>query len=415
VKYSKLVPTDSFIGQYMEYMSVIETPYVYDFWCALWAIGTGVGREVFVDRPNAPVYLNWYVILAAESGTTRKSTAVRSIRNVFGEHTGGPESDCKYHIITGNTSPISLELALHERSRRTGTADAIIVVSELTRILGKEGYMTTMPGLLADLYDCDSHLSPGTQKHGEITLNKVFVSFLSASTPAWLVTAINPAVIEGGFTSRVIFVVEDARKKSIAWPEVRSSDSLESIRGKFHDTITQHKEPIRISTGGLKRFTHWYRSRTSHGDPFLSSFEAREDDHVLRCAACLAINDGTWEIQSGHIGTACKVITESKTRARSLFGGDFSTRARIGAAVARVREILIDAGGDGIKHSDLQRRIVRRLDIIELRLLIRVLHESGMIQIFKVGRGTFYRATRAIESLGVVSRVLSRLNLPSEH
>jgi hypothetical protein len=38
-----------------------------------------------------------------------------------------------------------------------------------------------------------------------------------------------------------------------------------------------------------------------------------------------------------------------------------------------------------------------------------------MIQIFKVGRGTFYRATRAIESLGVVSRVLSRLNLPSEH
>jgi hypothetical protein len=68
------------------------------------------------------VYLIWYIILAAEGGTTRKSTAVRSIRNIFGEHTGGPESDCKYHIITGNTSPISLELALNERSRRTGTA-----------------------------------------------------------------------------------------------------------------------------------------------------------------------------------------------------------------------------------------------------------------------------------------------------
>ena len=100
MNYKKLVPKDSFIGQYMEYMSVVETAESYDFWCALWAIGVGCGRTVFVDRPNSPVFLNWYIILAAESGTTRKSTAINSIRKIVNE---------THPIITGKTSPENLD------------------------------------------------------------------------------------------------------------------------------------------------------------------------------------------------------------------------------------------------------------------------------------------------------------------
>jgi len=63
-------------------MEYVETAQAYDFWCALWAIGVGVTRDVYVDRPNAAVYLNWYIILAADSGITRKSTAINSISNL---------------------------------------------------------------------------------------------------------------------------------------------------------------------------------------------------------------------------------------------------------------------------------------------------------------------------------------------
>jgi hypothetical protein len=34
-----------------------------------------------------------------------------------------------------------------------------------------------------------------------------------------------------------------------------------------------------------------------------------------------------------------------------------------------------------------------------------------MIQIFEVGRGKFYRATRGIEKFGITSEVLDRLSL----
>jgi hypothetical protein len=387
----------------MKYMSVVETASSYDFWCAMWAIGVGCGRDVFVDRPNSPVRLNWYIILAAESGTTRKSTAINSISRVVSDI-------CP--LLAGRTSSESLELFLHQRTLDTGRAEAHFAVSELVTVLGKEGYLTGMPGLLTDLYDCvELRTSPGTLKHGEITQRNVYVSFLSASTPAWLVTAINPSVIEGGFTSRVIFVVDDARKRSIAWPEERGSGSRDSLEQRFKETCTSARDNggIAISTGGLKAFRKWYNNRRQHSDPFMSSFEAREDDHVLRAAACLCINDGILELQAGHIRKAIKIVDDAKFRANSLFGGDFSQKARLTGAIEQTREILIGVGADGIKHSDLYRKIQRHVDAKELTLLMDIMHECGMVQKFKMKRGMMYRATQSIEKFGVTSEVLSKL------
>jgi|TARA_R110000751_G_scaffold37010_4_gene89950 hypothetical protein len=406
MNYKKLVPKSSFIGQYMEYMSVVETAEAYDFWCALWAIGVGCGRDVYVDRPNSPVFLNWYIILAAEAGVTRKSTAISSIRSLVSGHG---------KILAGRTSPESLELLLHESSRKDGDARADFAVSELVTVLGKEGYLAGMPGLLTDLYDCPKERrSPGTLKSGEIIQHNVYVTFLSASTPSWLVTAINPSVIEGGFTSRVMFIVDDERKRAIAWPELREEGARERLLQGYESTINAGRSllsGISISVGGLGTLRKWYNNRATHNDPFLSSFEAREDDHVLRLAACLSINDGILELQSKHIKTAIKIISSVKLKSNRLFGGDFSATAKLTGAIGRIRTILIEAGADGIKHSDLQRRVVRHVDAKELRLLMNIMHECNMISIFKMKRGEMYRATQAIEKFGVTSEVLSKMNL----
>ena len=408
MNFKKLIPIDSFIGQYLEYMSYVETAESYDFWCALWALGTGVGRDVYVDRPNSPVYCNWYIILAAESGTTRKSTAIQSISRIV-DHTST--------LIAGKVSPAGLELYLHDATKETGNATASFAVSELVTILGREGYMATMPGLLTDLYDCPTErISPGTisQTDGVVQRN-VYVTFLSASTPAWLVTAINPSVIEGGFTSRVIFVVDEHRKKSIAWPKERDANGIKYVNELYESTIQLAKEvgPIQITKPARAKFTRWYNNRATHTDPFMSSFEAREDDHVLRVAACLAINDGILELQGPHIAKGISIISDAKRRAGGLFGGNFSQRARVAGAIARVREILIECGTDGIKHSTLQRRVVRQVDAKELRLLISVMHECSMIQIFDMPKGgKLYRATRSIEKFGVATEVLGKLNFP---
>ena len=383
-------------------MSNIETPEAYDFWCAMWALGVRVGRGMHINRPHSPVFCNWYIILAAESGTTRKSTAVNSVSEMIRDH---------HKLLVGKTTPQALELLLHEETRDNGKAVASFAASELVTILGKESYMSTMPGLLTDLYECPAYRSsPGTLKFGEITQRDLYVNLLSAYTPSWLITAINPSVIEGGFTSRVMFVIENKRKKLIAWPKPRLEEDRINLIESFKK-LNEYGKPIEISDKGLKRYTNWYNNREEYGDSFMSSFSAREDDHVLRAACCLCINDGILEIQTRHITHAIQLIETVRDGGYGLFGGTFSENARISDAVTKVREVLMEAGSDGLKHSDLHKRVQNRMDSKELKVLVKVLHESGMIQVFELSRGgRVYRATKLIEKFGVVSEVLNKLN-----
>src|SRR5258708_5404574 len=103
ISYSKLVPADSFLGQYMEHMQEQETPQAYDFFCGLWLMSLAM-RGCVVNRPRAPVHMNMYCILAAESGTTRKSSAVRAATKIAREFLGDDAI-----LIEAKTTPEQLE------------------------------------------------------------------------------------------------------------------------------------------------------------------------------------------------------------------------------------------------------------------------------------------------------------------
>ncbi len=407
MNYKSLVDKDSFIGQYMEYMSDIETPEAYDFWCAIWGIGVVCGREIYVDRPHLPVHHNWYIILSAESGTTRKSTAVRAIEKIISPlHEG--------LVIGTKVSPERLTTSLADKSENKDSASCVIAVPELVTLLGKEGYMVNMPGLLTDLYDCPEYLEGGNKDGKTFAIKNVFVNLLSASTPSWLVTAINPQVIEGGFTSRVIFVAESKRKKAIPWPsrtrisEARIRKTLQGIRDK-----AQTVGAIPCKGSALVVFKRWYVSRLAHKDAYRASFEAREDDHVLKLASCLSLNDETFEILPSHIRKATRIIGEAKDNAYELFG-DGSVNdigLRIGDGIDKVKQELIKAGMDGVRHNNLYKSVRHKIDSKEFNLLMNIMHEAGMVQQFEVKgtRGKIYRGTNHLESIGTTSRLLSQI------
>src|SRR5690606_2971874 len=139
-----------------------------------------------------------------------------------------------------------------------------------------------------------SRMGGGTIGRGKTEIRDVFLSFLAASTPTWLARAINPDVVEGGFTSRCMFIVSEQRKKRIAWPSAKNEDTswfveeLQKIRQKAATV-----QRLDLTPGALKAFTTWYNNKTESRDPFSASFESREDAHVLRLAGYLAVDDGS--------------------------------------------------------------------------------------------------------------------------
>lgn len=413
VRYDRLVPPDTFIHDYLRYMEQQETPYAYDFWTACWLLSVAIGRATIVNRPRAPVFLNLYTILVSESGIARKSTAVRHATTF-----ARPLCQSNPQLIETKLTPELLEQKLHGQSVELGNCGAAISISELVTFLGREKYVEHMPTLLTDLYDCPSFRGGGgtlgTVKHGGRNLRDVFVSFLSATTPAWLLRAINPDVIEGGFTSRVLFIVATEPKRLQSWPK-------EHEDGELQERIAQHLVSIRaraqsidsleLSTGALRTFDNWYRKRHLSRDAFRSSFQSREDAHVLRLAGYLAINDALWTVQHAHIVAAIKVITQVREDGAAIFEGTGSN-SRIILGIDKIRDKLLAAGLNGLPQRELTRVTQPFMDAAHLNAVLAIMHELQMVQKFEniqVGRGrpsTIWRATSALAQSRALDKII---------
>lgn len=412
LNYKKLAKEDSFVGQYLAFSENSETPYAYDFWTALWCISVALGRDIAVDRPSAPVYLNLYCVLVAESGVTRKSTAVRRavsfIRGMCNEQN---------QLIESRITPEKLEFDLALQSIEFGSARASIAIDEMVKFLGKEKYVETMPTLLTDLYDCPAlRVGGGTLLRGSTVLRDVHVNFLSASTPSWLLRAVNPDVIEGGFTSRVVFVVSEKPKRTAPWPTPPNAELKRSLVDHLLRVQQDARRfpTIALSEGAMSRFKSWYKNRELKRDPYRASFQSREDSHILRVAALLCVSDGTWEIQAVHITTAIKVVIETREDGASIFEGT-GANSKMVLGIDALRDKLLAAGIGGIKHSELSKHVQRFMDAEHTRTALDVMHELQLVQKFEqvtVGRGrptTIWRAKQGLINTNALDSIMSAI------
>jgi hypothetical protein len=350
--YTKIMRRDdSLLASYVKLYENVETSDAYDFWSGVWLLSSAIGRKVVVARPHAPVFLNTYVILCAESGITRKSSAVNGAANLLATHVLREERDIA--LVQGGTTAEGLDNILSHDGH------AALISSELVNLLGKERYNASLPGRLTDLYDCPSIYTRQTAGHGRVDIRNVYLTLLGASTPSWLVRAVNPDVVEGGFTSRCLFVIEEKPKRLIAWPEVSTNGGqTELVLSLLAKTVSMADE-VRERVGGIhltavarRVFTEWYEHRTLVTDAYGSSFQAREDHHVLRLAGLLAASDGSWEIDDHHIHHCIQAIQHVRSMGTALFGSGIAT-SRSYALVDRVRGALVGAGKSGLSQSAL--------------------------------------------------------------
>lgn len=417
MKLSEL-PNDTFLSDYMKYMSQQETPAIYDFMCALWCLSIAVGRECYVDRPRAPVRFNIYCVLSSDSGVTRKSTSVRIATNVVRDYL--QSGDSRLLLIESKITTGLLEYELQEATRKHGYAHIAISASELAAVLSRSSGISAMPALLTDLYDCpDARLGGGNSSNRghHVELKNVYASFIAGSTPTWLQHAVTPAIIEGGFTSRCYFIDGASRKRSVAWPEYDADNdtrsrlklSLASVNAKATSIGA-----IGISNTAKARFSDWYNSRVSHKDAYRSSFEAREDAHVLRIAGLLSINAERWLINMADIENAINVVSRIKYDGMRLFTGTSIDKKDI-RLVERLRSSLIAGGQAGTNQTDLTRGLRPQYKSEQVRSVLTVMHELDLVQKFSVetnGRPTtVWRATLYLANDDMYAEVVNKLGI----
>jgi hypothetical protein len=320
-------------------------------------------------------------------------------------------------MLDAKVTPEALDKLLHDRTATHGNAQLCISVPELAVFMGTERYIAHMPTLLTDLYDCPSARDGGgTIARGAVVQRDVWVHFLSASTPVWLLKTVNPNVIEGGFTSRCYFIIANQPKQHIAWPQEPDpqlhQDLCEDLEIIAAEART--RPPIGMHEDAMQMFTKWYAERPRSSDPFKQSFEAREDAHVLRVAALLCINDGSWLIHDCHILMAIEMLSGIKENSAKIFD-TAEARNKYASALDMIRMQLLSTGMDPIPRTRLYLKLRNRLDNQEFHALLEVLHEIGAIQRFDLhnSRGRpvdLIRGTKKLLEANLGDKVVARFS-----
>lgn len=155
--------------------------------------------------------------------------------------------------------------------------------------------------ILTTFYDCVPHdcNKPWTYQtigRGETRIFGPCLNVLGASTRTWLRKCIPVSEMEGGFTSRIMFVVENQLpKKLVPWPEL--DPALNLLRSKLvHDLKFIHKMvgEFRIQEEAKEWFKNWYETHMritlpQQSNPKICGYLSRKPDHLLKLSMVRAV------------------------------------------------------------------------------------------------------------------------------
>ena len=388
-EFRAIIPTAGFIGSYMKYTDYQESPSSYHFWVALSVLSSILQRRAWVSKGVYNVFPNMFMILVAPSGRCRKSRALNlgtelvqdfDFMNIIADKTT-PESMLEA-LMTGTKNLTRVE------DQNQGVIDlnvdstGFIKAGELSVFLNKQTYTSGMVNLLTDLYDCPKKFKYLTRNKKPIELNNVAVTFVGASTPDWLATSLPEAAFEGGFMSRIIFVVKHYKDRSIALPMDPPRGMFEDLQKQLMQIRKLFRGRIELSQAARKWYVNWYHKleNTPMEDESLSGFLERKPDTVLKVALLLTSSSNPEKklIQEGDMIQAEKIVSWTQSRMFNAFKNDDMTHlCRLGQ---KVLDILEQKGE--VSRREIMRKLGSKINgTKDLQEIEQILEESGRMEV----------------------------------
>jgi hypothetical protein len=239
--------------------------------------------------------------------------------------------------------------------------------------------------LLTTFYDCIPQDSTKpwiyeTKGEGQIKIYGPCLNILGATTSTWLTKAIPSDEMEGGFSSRVIFVVEKENPdKFIAWPEM--APGVEAMKPKLIEDLRQ----IHALRGNFKKtpeahafYEEWYIDYKKRG------YYGRKPTTVIKLAMVLAVAEGNDLIfDRRHLEQAISMLEELEVNMIEAFGATGKNVLAEGAS--RIADVIQRSGK--VTHKTLLRTFYRDLNGAEIQQITTDLVRMGRIKISMIGGG----------------------------
>lgn len=379
-----------FLESYLEYTELLESPDNYHIWCCLSLVASCLQRKVYLDMGYFNIYPNLYIVLVGPPGKCRKGISIAASTGLVADMT-----DVKVSADSITREALIRAIKTSEQStERDGKpyihSSLTIISKELSVFLGSGNH--DLLSLLTDLYDDHDRWEYRTKNSGVDTIYNLWLNMLAASTPSWLVGSIPLTAIGGGFTSRVIFVVEDdVRRKN---PRPSLTDKEIELKEHLKDDlerISMLNGKMILTDEAKKYYDNWYlNNNTKIEDSRFWGYAERKHVHLLKVAMVLSACTGdTKEITHVHIKDALGLLDIIEGNMVRAFGA--AGRSPVAMDIDEILNAIKVAGT--IERAQLQRTSWVNVHPNDFTVVLNTLMEMGVIEAEYDGetKKTFYK------------------------
>jgi hypothetical protein len=323
------VPTRSlpdYLEAYLEFTKNTESPISYHTWAAIGSIAAALERKVWMKWGHSDIYPNQYIILVGPPGA-RKGEPIMIAQDMM--------AGVGVALASQKTTPEALAKDIAESMRSFQIGEELhfqcpltIVSEEMAVFLGNGD--TKFLADLTNWYDSRGEWTYRTKHSGTDQISGVCVNIVGSMAPDWIPLAIPPQAIGGGFTSRIIWVVEHAKGRDIPDPnEIGIDAKLQSALKSDLEIIHSLVGEFRFEPSTLEIYKDWYKreeSRTKAGrpaiaDPRLAGYVARRATHVKKISMAMsASRSNSLVIMDADLKRAMRLLEAVEARMSDVFG-----------------------------------------------------------------------------------------------
>ncbi len=376
---------DDWIGHYREFTEQTEPPESYHIWTAISVIAGALERKVYMNWGHSRIYPNMYIVLVGPSGRTRKGVALDIGSSIFSAAFKGknqtPESVTKERLIQLFANAIS-----NFQNPETGIPEfqspLTTFSKELSVFLGQKdiGFIAN----LTDWYDSHDIWRYETKGAGKDTITGICYNLLAGTAPDWFQSILPVEAVGGGFTSRIIFVVEDQKRHTIAEPPPINKEMRKMLISDLNK-INQLSGPFVFSSEAREVYINWYlkeEDKMNKGDyPIkdtrFNGYSERRATHIKKISMTISASKGdTKEITEEHFNEALSFMETTEARMHRVFGG--LGTGLLGNAINQIIDIVVRR--EKVRKSELMKLFYRDLSPTQLDEVLVALQRMKVVR-----------------------------------
>lgn len=377
---------EDWISGYLEYAQETESPLSYHAWTGISLLAAALSRRVYIRWGYEVIYPNMYIVLVGPSGKCRKGSAMNLGKDII----SGLGIKVTSESITREALIRSMKRAVASYIEPdTGIArfhcSLTAISPELSVFLGQNDVKFLAD--LTDWYDSLDNWVYETKGSGTDEIKGVCFNLLGATAPDWLQSILPEEAIGGGFTSRIIFIVEEQKRKTIPLPVI--SERLSTLRTALKEDL----ERIATLAGEFvftdetkEIYAAWYQQEDEKikegnpaiDDPRFAGYCERRATHIRKLCMLFSASRGEdLVVTQNDFERSMKVLLSAEKKMAKVFSGLGSTP--YAKVTERILEFLKDR--QRVSRSELLVVFYQDLDMNILETIEKTLSAMKVIKV----------------------------------